>query len=122
MEEYTTFNGQMIQRCCEMPAVSQSGDGSRLGHTIHVPGWQLRAETLGDSRGGYGVTQAQAGQGTIFRQRTQHNDLPPPAGIHQLDRRVRLVRKDKAPVRLIDHEHCAGPLAGFCYKLDVLSV
>ena len=35
---------------------------------------------------------------------------------------VRLVRKDKAPVRLIDYEHRACSLAGFCYKLDVMSV
>src|SRR6266496_333318 len=122
VKECKAFNSQVIQRCFEMRAIGQSGDGSLLGHTIHVPGWQLRAEALSDIRNGYGVAQAQASQGTIFRQRTQHNDLLPPGGIHQLNRRVRLVRKDKAPVRLIDYEHCANPLTGFCYKLDVMSV
>src|SRR6266849_6342997 len=100
-----------------MGAIGQSGDGSLLGHTVHVPGRQLRAEPLGDIWSGYGVSQAQAGQGKIFRQRTQHNDMRPSGGTYQLDGRVRLVRKNKAPVCLIDHKQRASPLTSFYYKL-----
>src|SRR5438270_2328664 len=105
-----------------MGAIGQSGDGSFLSHTIHVPGWQLCAETLSDIWGSHGVSQPYSGQGKIFRQRAQHNDLLSAGGIHQLDRRVRLVWKGEAPVCLTDHEHRANPLAGFGYIIDVMSV